>query len=68
MTTDTAALEPLVWHKSSYSGNAGGQCVEVSKTCGVVHVRDSKDADGPRVTASDESWANFLNYAARQPA
>ena len=39
----------LVWRKSSRSG-AAGHCVEVAETPAVVHVRDSKDADGPHCT------------------
>jgi hypothetical protein len=32
------------WRKSSYSGNNGGQCVEVARNLpGVVAVRDSKN-------------------------
>ncbi|ANZ13457.1 DUF397 domain-containing protein [Streptomyces noursei] len=65
MTTDTATPgRALVWHKSSYSGNAGGQCVEVATACSVIHVRDSKSPNGPRITTSGPSWANFLEYAA----
>ncbi|AIA03466.1 DUF397 domain-containing protein [Streptomyces noursei] len=68
MTTDTAAPGPLVWQKSSYSGNAGGQCVEVAAACELVHVRDSKNAEGPKVTTSRANWTNFLSYAANLPA
>ncbi|MDP4505512.1 DUF397 domain-containing protein [Nonomuraea turcica] len=39
----------LHWTKSSYSTN-GGDCVEVAVTTAGVHVRDSKDPDGPVLT------------------
>ncbi|WP_079042725.1 DUF397 domain-containing protein, partial [Streptomyces albus] len=37
----------LTWRKSSYSGSDGGNCVEVARTPGRVHVRDSKEQRGP---------------------
>ena len=46
--------------KSSYSGQEGN-CVEVAET--VTHgraVRDSKQADGPLLAVSGESWRDFL--------
>lgn len=44
------------WRKSSYSGHEGGQCVEVANLTGVVGVRDSKHADGPKIALTPESW------------
>ena len=37
----------VTWRKSSYSGNNGGQCVEVGDAARVIAVRDSKDPHGP---------------------
>jgi hypothetical protein len=38
----------LAWFKSSYSdGNEGDSCVELATTPGTIHVRDSKNTDGP---------------------
>ncbi|MFJ6612694.1 DUF397 domain-containing protein [Streptomyces sp. NPDC091289] len=39
------------WRKPSYSGNTGGDCVEVAtnSTCGSVPVRDSKNPTGPAI-------------------
>jgi hypothetical protein len=49
------------WRKSSYSGNGGGNCVEVATNMhGVVAVRDSKDQHGPVMTVSRDEWASFL--------
>jgi Domain of unknown function (DUF397) len=48
----------LNWRKSSYSGNNGGQCVEVV-TCGPVLVRDSKDPHGPVLEFTPEAWRKF---------
>jgi hypothetical protein len=51
----------LAWFKSSYSGGTDGEsCVEVAHAPGTVHVRDSKNADGPRLTLVPEAWAAFV--------
>jgi hypothetical protein len=58
----------LDWFKSSYSSNDGPDCVEVAispVTAATVHVRDSKDKDGGRLTFTDASWADFLAFARR---
>ena len=48
------------WRKSSYSGNGGGNCVEVARDLpGIVAVRDSKDPDGPRLTFAPADWQSF---------
>ncbi|MDT6988312.1 DUF397 domain-containing protein, partial [Streptomyces lusitanus] len=39
----------LEWYKSSYSSGAEtDSCVEIAATPATIHVRDSKDTDGPR--------------------
>ena len=53
-------IEPR-WLKSSYSGNGGGDCVEVARNLsGVVAVRDSKNPDGPVLVLSKDEWASFI--------
>lgn len=54
----------LNWTKSSYSGNDGPDCVEVAAATPAVHVRDSKDVNGARLTFAGASWARFLAFAA----
>lgn len=54
----------LVWCKSSYSSSSGDSCIEVALAPGVVHVRDSKNEQSPRLTLSSTSWAPFVSYAA----
>lgn len=46
------------WRKSSYSGNGGGNCVEVAAS-GTVLVRDSKNPDGDRLTFTSGAWLAF---------
>jgi Domain of unknown function (DUF397) len=49
------------WRKSSYSGNGGGNCVEVaSNMSGIVAVRDSKNPDGPVLTVETAGWREFV--------
>ncbi|MEY9489146.1 hypothetical protein RKD26_004940 [Streptomyces calvus] len=50
----------LNWFKSSYSGSEGDSCVEVAFAPGRVHVRDSKEMDGPRFVVSSSAWRDFL--------
>ncbi|SCK46863.1 DUF397 domain-containing protein [Streptomyces sp. WMMB 322] len=52
------------WRKSSYSGGEGGACVEFAACPSAVHVRDSKDADGPQLTVALGAWAAFVGLAA----
>lgn len=55
----------LAWFKSSYSGDEGGQCVEVATCPGTVHVRDSKDTTRPGLAVGPDAWASFLALASR---
>ncbi|MFF9349631.1 DUF397 domain-containing protein [Streptomyces sp. NPDC014734] len=57
------ASEPE-WFKSSYSsGSEGDSCVEIAASPGAVHVRDSKNAEGPRLAFGPDAWAGFVSYA-----
>ncbi|MCW8217884.1 MULTISPECIES: DUF397 domain-containing protein [Streptomyces] len=55
----------LTWRKSSYSSNDGPDCVEVAAASGGVHVRDSKNAEGPRFAVAGPAWARFVAYASQ---
>ncbi|MFB8245513.1 DUF397 domain-containing protein [Streptomyces sp. NPDC055952] len=60
----TVEASELAWFKSSYSsGNNGESCVELALTPGTVHVRDSKNTEGPRITVAPDTWAAFVPYA-----
>ncbi|MFJ6777323.1 DUF397 domain-containing protein, partial [Kitasatospora sp. NPDC091257] len=51
----------LIWRKSSYSGDDGGDCIEVAPGFpGLVPVRDSKDPHGPALVFPDSSWGAFI--------
>ncbi|OIK25846.1 DUF397 domain-containing protein [Streptomyces malaysiense] len=62
--TTAGDASELAWFKSSYSsGTDGESCVELAVTPGTVHVRDSKNTDGPRLALTPEAWAEFVTYA-----
>ncbi|MDC0767516.1 DUF397 domain-containing protein [Streptomyces sp. HD] len=50
------------WRKSSYSDSGGGACVEVAPCphTPTIHIRDSKNPDGPNLTVSGKAWAAFI--------
>ncbi len=51
-------MNPGTWRKSSHSGGNG--CVEVARP-GEIHVRDSKDPDGPVLTFGADQWRAFID-------
>ncbi|WP_326796121.1 DUF397 domain-containing protein [Streptomyces sp. NBC_01808] len=53
----------LSWFKSSYSSPQGGDCIEVAPTPHTVHVRDSKNPEGPILGFPPDAWAEFVAYA-----
>jgi hypothetical protein len=55
----------LVWSKSSYSSEEGGECVEVAISHHAVHIRDSKDIARPGLTVDAEAWKAFVGFAAQ---
>ncbi|MET7493705.1 DUF397 domain-containing protein [Streptomyces sp900116325] len=54
-------LSTAIWHKSSYSGGDGGNCLEVADGHpGIVPVRDSKVPDGPALVFRTAAWSSFV--------
>jgi hypothetical protein len=53
----------LAWFKSSYSSGGSGDCVEVASCRSTVHVRDSKNKQGPQLALSSSAWTRFVAYA-----
>ena len=48
----------LHWFKSSYSySSSGNDCVEAAPT---IHLRDSKQASGPRLALTPQAWTAFV--------
>lgn len=58
------APSELAWFKSSYSGGTNGEsCVEIAVAPGTIHIRDSKNVDGPSFTVTPTTWAAFVSQA-----
>jgi len=55
----------LKWRKSSYSGNGGGECVEVGASPGRVVVRDTTDRTGPVLRFTSAAWRRFAGQVKR---
>ncbi|MET7346519.1 DUF397 domain-containing protein [Streptomyces mirabilis] len=62
MTSDPdRELSTATWHKSSYSGGSGGDCLEVaSGHPTLIPVRDSKNPLGPNLTFRADAWTAFV--------
>ncbi|MEU7566333.1 DUF397 domain-containing protein [Streptomyces fradiae] len=59
----SAESAPLAWFKSSYSGNEGGECLEVAVTPGAIHIRDSKVPSRAQLIVTAAEWAAFVRFA-----
>ena len=57
----------LRWRTSSYSGNGGGECIEVASD-GAVFVRDTSDRTGPVLAFSKAAWRRFADQVKRSLA
>ncbi|WP_438293279.1 DUF397 domain-containing protein [Streptomyces sp. HUAS TT7] len=52
------------WFKSSYSDSSNGNdCIEVALTPRAIHIRDSKNTEGPCLGVAPRAWAAFVSYA-----
>ena len=49
------------WRTSSYTGNGGGNCVEVGNAARMILVRDTKDRSGPVLPFSPAVWRRFAH-------
>jgi Domain of unknown function (DUF397) len=53
------------WRKSSYSGNGGGNCVEVVSRARRVLVRDTKDRADAVLQFTPAAWRRFAEQVKR---
>ncbi|WP_406507323.1 DUF397 domain-containing protein [Streptomyces sp. NBC_00212] len=51
------------WRKSSHSSGGGGECVEIASHPTTIHIRDSKNPQGPQLAVAPATWAAFTAYA-----
>ncbi|MFJ9536992.1 DUF397 domain-containing protein [Streptomyces sp. NPDC101225] len=59
MGTDPALIDAQ-WRKSSFSGDTGGDCVEVADLSSHTAIRDSKNPAGGVVTVTAGAFSAFL--------
>lgn len=50
-----------MWRKSSYSGGAGNDCVELAVSTDDVGVRDSKNPHAAMLRFQRTAFGNFIN-------
>ncbi|GAA1350405.1 DUF397 domain-containing protein [Streptomyces beijiangensis] len=61
ITIPESDLTSATWHKSTYSGGEGNNCLEVAAAFpGLVPVRDSKNPHGPALTFRAPAWSAFI--------
>jgi hypothetical protein len=51
----------MIWRKSSYSGNGGGECVEVASDVTRMLVRDTKNRTGTVLRFTPDAWRRFAD-------
>ena len=56
-------LTGVRWRTSSYSGDNGGNCVQIAHASRNVAVRDSKDAGGAVLVFTPQTWKTFIGRA-----
>ena len=54
-------MTSATWRTSTYSGNNGGNCVEVGSATHVIAVRDSQDPHGPVLAFDPKRWQQFTD-------
>ncbi|MDX3384426.1 DUF397 domain-containing protein [Streptomyces niveiscabiei] len=53
----------ILWRKSSYSSDQGGDCVEIASTpFPRIAVRDSKNPAGPHLSLHPTAFSEFLTW------
>jgi hypothetical protein len=52
-------MRHLTWHKSSYSSDQGGNCIEVANLEKYRAIRDSKEPAGPVLAITTAQWSAF---------
>ncbi|MFJ2256727.1 DUF397 domain-containing protein [Streptomyces sp. NPDC087844] len=50
----------LNWFKSTYSGDEGGECVEVAVDRAAIRVRDSKEHGDSQLAFARDAWTGFV--------
>ena len=56
-------LTGVRWRTSSYSGDNGGNCVQIAQASIHVAVRDSKNTDDAVLFFASRAWTTFIRRA-----
>ena len=56
------------WRTSSYTGNGGGNCVEVGDVARMILVRDTKNRTGAVLRFTPGAWRRFADRVKRSLA
>lgn len=58
-------LTEIQWRKSSYSGDQGGDCIEIAEPpcTTTLAIRDSKTPAGPILTFTPTAFTTFVNWS-----
>ncbi|GGU84815.1 hypothetical protein GCM10010275_19900 [Streptomyces litmocidini] len=51
------------WRKSSYSGDNGGERIEIAGLTAHIAIRDSKNPEGPAFLAAPAAFTAFVSAA-----
>ena len=54
------------WRKATYSGDSGGNCVEVASASGLVMVRDTTNRDSVTLSVTPAAWRRLVAKACRE--
>ncbi|MGW6908220.1 DUF397 domain-containing protein [Streptomyces sp. NPDC054940] len=65
----TDFLTGIQWRKSSYSGDQGGECIEIAETPhATLAIRDSKNPAGPILTLGPAAFTTFIDWTSATAA
>jgi Domain of unknown function (DUF397) len=56
-------VDTLRWRKSTFSGNGGGNCVDIADDGEKIYVRNSKNPGGMVVSFTQSEWTAFISGA-----
>ncbi|KUL54380.1 DUF397 domain-containing protein [Streptomyces sp. NRRL S-1521] len=54
------------WRKSTHSSGSEGDCVEICSCPATIHVRDSKNSQGPQLALDPRAWGEFIKHTANR--
>lgn len=62
MGSNNSELTEAQWRKSTYSGDQGGDCVEIAALPSTIAIRDSKNPQGPALRFDITAFGDFVRH------